>query len=192
MVSNATFVGHPTNSDAEFVCFRVLHQSSVCLLLSEDDDEFAVLDTQTASRLSAVSEIPMLRFEAVVRSDVFFKRQRRAKHTSRTFPLSINIFGSKAAADDAASRLSQASAYLQHPQSELKLGIVYHNPQFLPFPEEDWNMRQLIGTGNTSPRLPDRNISEVVGRILESLAHINIAANEELELHVGLTSQLKM
>ncbi|KAI0530449.1 SNF2 family N-terminal domain-containing protein [Xylaria digitata] len=142
--------------------------------------------------MSAVRETPMLRFEAVVESNIFPKRQRRAKNVPRSFPLTINIFGSKLAADCVASQLSQVSAYLQHPRSPLHAGLVYHNPQFLPFSNEGWNMGDLIGTGNGPTWAPKNKVSEEVGRILESLAHTDIAADKEMELHVGLISKLKM
>ncbi|KAI0516716.1 SNF2 family N-terminal domain-containing protein [Xylaria bambusicola] len=136
----------------------------------------------------------MLRLEAVVKSNIFHKRQRRAKYVSLSFPILLNIFGSRRAADDVASQLSQVSAYLQHPQSPLEPGVVYHNPQFLSLPGENWDMGELIGTGNIPNLAHEEKISEVVGRILESLTQTNTAEDEKLELklNVGLASKLKL
>ncbi|KAI0456381.1 SNF2 family N-terminal domain-containing protein [Xylaria acuta] len=133
----------------------------------------------------------MLRFEAIVESSVFSKRQRGGKKRVRIFPLSINVFGSISAADDVAYRLSKVSAFLQHPQS-LHAEVEYHNPQLLTFANDDSNMRDLVGIGNNSLRTLNINIIGEVERILESLTHTNAASEQELELPTGLLSKLKM
>ncbi|KAI1752665.1 SNF2 family N-terminal domain-containing protein [Xylaria castorea] len=117
----------------------------------------------------------MLRFEAVVESSIFSKRQRGANQRPRIYPLSINIFGSISIADDVACGLSKVSAFLQHPQS-LHAEIEYHNPQLLTFANDDPNMRGLVGIGND---------------FLQTL-HINITGEQELKLPTGLLSKLKM
>ncbi|KAI0907155.1 SNF2 family N-terminal domain-containing protein [Ustulina deusta] len=176
---------------APFTNFCVQAKDHIHVLCSENGDEFAVLDTRTASRLSALSETPMLRFEAVVRSSVFLKRQRISKQVSQSFQLSINIFGSMSTADDVAYQLSKVSAYLQHPES-LHSEVEYHNPQFLTFANEEFNMRDFVGTVNNSPCVLDTtSISEEVGRILESLAYTDVAT-EKLEFPTGLTAELKI
>ncbi|KAI0976950.1 SNF2 family N-terminal domain-containing protein [Xylaria arbuscula] len=180
-----------TNDTAEFTNFDIRKKGDIYMLISTNGCEFAVIDNRTVSRLRAVSEMPMLRFEAVVQSNVLVKRQRRAKHQPRTFPLSINIFGLRLVADDIASRLSAVSAYLQHPRSSLHAGVIYHNPQLLTFLDEDQDMSALVGTGNGSSWELNTRISDEVGIILESLAHADIAADRKLELPVGLTSKLK-
>ncbi|RYC57351.1 hypothetical protein CHU98_g8859 [Xylaria longipes] len=158
-----------------FTCFRVQTKDHIYVLCYESGSEFAVLDTRTTSRLSALSETPMLRFEAVVESSIFSKRQRGGKPRPRIFPLSVNIFGSMTTADDVACRLSKVSTFLQHPQS-LHEEVEYHNPQLLTFANDDSNMRDLVGIGNNSIWALNINVVGEVGRILESLTHTDIVA----------------
>ncbi|KAI5861653.1 SNF2 family N-terminal domain-containing protein [Durotheca rogersii] len=139
--------------------------------------------------LSVLGETPGVCFEAVIPSNIFAKRQQRAKRGPQRFSLSINIFGSREAADDVALRLSKASAYLQHPQS-LRAGVEYRNPQFLTF-GEDLNMRDLVGIGNEPSWVLNTKISEEVERILESLTHTDVGTGEKLQLPSELTSTLK-
>ncbi|KAI0414745.1 SNF2 family N-terminal domain-containing protein [Xylaria grammica] len=161
-----------------FRSFRVRGKDYIYVLRSENDDDFAVLDTRTAFSLHAISGTPMLRFEAIVQSSSFTKRQRRARKSSHTFPLSINIFGSRSAADDVADQLSKVSAYLQHPQS-LKTNVKYHNPQLLTFVGEESDTGKFVGMANNSLAALNNKVSEEVGRILESLTHTNIAHQED-------------
>ncbi|KAI8951872.1 SNF2 family N-terminal domain-containing protein [Xylaria longipes] len=174
-----------------FTRFRVQTKDHIYVLCYESGSEFAVLDTRTTSRLSALSETPMLRFEAVVESSIFSKRQRGGKPRPRIFPLSVNIFGSMTTADDVACRLSKVSTFLQHPQS-LHEEVEYHNPQLLTFANDDSNMRDLVGIGNNSIWALNINVVGEVGRILESLTHTDIVSEQELELPIGLLSKLKM
>ncbi|KAI0857459.1 SNF2 family N-terminal domain-containing protein [Xylaria cubensis] len=180
-----------TNDPKSFTHFRVEERDHLHVLCYESGSEFAVLDTQTASRLSALSGTPMLRFEAVIESSTFSKRQRGAKQRQRTFPLSVNILGSKSVAEDVACRLSKVSAFLQHPHS-LCVEVEYCNPQLLAFANDDSNMRDLVGIGNHYLQTLNSNIIGEVGRILDSLTHTNILAEQDLELPTGLLSELKM
>ncbi|TRX94187.1 hypothetical protein FHL15_004955 [Xylaria flabelliformis] len=180
-----------TNDPKSFTHFRVEARDHIHVLCNESGSEFAVLDTRTASRLSALSGTLMLRFEAVVESSTFSKRQRGAKQRQRTFPLSVNIFGSKSVAEDVACILSKISAFLQHPQS-LYAEIEYYNPQLLTFGNNDSNMRDLVGIGNHYLRTLNSSILGEVGKILDSLTHTNILAEQDLELPTGLLSELKM
>ncbi|KAI0549689.1 SNF2 family N-terminal domain-containing protein [Xylaria curta] len=190
-LDSARMSNSPIANDAKpFTHFRVETRDYIHVLYSESGSEVAVLDTRTASRLSALSGMPMLRFEAVVESSTFSKRQRGAKQRQRTFPLSVNIFGSISIADDVAYRLSKVSAFLQHPQS-LYAEVNYYNPQLLTFANDDSNMRDLVGIGNYYLQTLNSNIIGEVGRILDSLTHTNIGLERELKLTTGLLSKLE-
>ncbi|KAI2462808.1 SNF2 family N-terminal domain-containing protein [Annulohypoxylon bovei var. microspora] len=174
---------------AQFVYLNLRQKDHLYVLCSVDSADFAYLDTRTVSKLNTLRGVPTVRFEAVIQSSVFTKRQRGSKLGPQLFPVSINIFGSKSAADDAASRLSNCSICLQHPKS-LYAEVEYHNPQFLTFDDdENLNMSGFIGMENDSPWALKINISEVIGSILESLTEV--ATEEILELPTALTSTLK-
>ncbi|KAI0186161.1 SNF2 family N-terminal domain-containing protein [Xylaria flabelliformis] len=179
------------NVTGPFTHFRVQPKDHIHILCYGSQSEFAVLDTQTTSRLNALSRTPKLRFDAVVESNIFSKRQRGTKQIPRTFPLSINIFGLKSTADDVAYRLSKVSAFLQHPQS-LRIEVEYHNPQLLTFTNDDSSMRDLVGIGNNPLQSLNISIIGEVGRILESLTHTDIVSEKKLELPAGLLSKLKI
>ncbi|KAI0444887.1 SNF2 family N-terminal domain-containing protein [Xylaria telfairii] len=180
-----------TESATPFANFRVHTKDQSHILCYKSGGEFAILDTRTTSRLSALSGTPMLRFEAVVESSIFSKRKRGSKKGPRIFPLSINIFGPKSAADGVAYALSKVSAFLQHPQSLHEEGE-YHNPQLLTFGNDESNMRHLVGSGNNSTYAANLKILGEVERILDSLPHANVGAAQQLELPAGLTSELKI
>jgi hypothetical protein len=177
-----------TRSDAPLAHFCVQAIDHFYALYSENGVMLAVLDTRSASKLTALKDTPMIRFEAVLHSSVFTKRQRRNTKQSQSFPVSINIFGPESAADEAACRLSEVHAYLQHPESLLP-EVKYHNPQFLTFANEDLNMSALIGTVNNSGQDLQINVAEEISRLLESLTDVAIGAS--LESPVGLISKLK-
>ncbi|KAI1740462.1 SNF2 family N-terminal domain-containing protein [Xylaria scruposa] len=179
------------NLTEPFTHFRVQPKDHIHVLCCESQSEFAVLDTQTTSRLSTLSRTPKLRFDAVVESNILSKRQRGAKQIPRIFPLTINIFGSKSTADDVAYKLSKVSAFLQHPQS-LRVEVEYYNPQFLTLTNDSSSMRNLVGIGNNPFWTLNISIIGEVGRILESLTHVNIVSEKRLELPAGLLSKLKM
>ncbi|KAI1355975.1 SNF2 family N-terminal domain-containing protein [Xylaria sp. FL0043] len=147
-----------------------------------------MLDTGTASKLMTLKVIPTVRFEALINSNVFTKRQRRGDQQLKSFDVSINIFGPRSVSDDVGHRLSAVSAYLQHPKS-LDSDIEYRNPQFLTFGDEDPGMRSLIGLGHDVGWQPKINSIEEIGRILDSLMHV--AIDGDLRLPPGLISQLK-
>ncbi|KAI1120104.1 SNF2 family N-terminal domain-containing protein [Nemania abortiva] len=136
----------------------------------------------------ALKVIPTVRFEALINSHVFTKRQRRGDPQSNSFDVSINIFGPRSVSDDVGHRLSAVSAYLQHPKS-LDSDIEYRNPQFLTFGDEDPGMRSLIDLGHDVGWQPKINSIEEIGRILDSLTHV--AIDGDLRLPAGLISQLK-
>lgn len=108
--------------------------------------------------------------------------------------ISVNVFGppDKAIRDDDGEKLSQVSAFLQHPRA-LNREIVYSNPQWVALPGCSDNMNHLAGTydaDNLSWAVRARIIGEVSG-ILDSLEEA--PSQEELQLMspLGLTSQLK-
>ncbi|CAM1509837.1 Fc.00g001720.m01.CDS01 [Cosmosporella sp. VM-42] len=175
------------DSDTNFQHFCVRAKDAVYLLCFENGVEFAVLDTQTTSRLKALRDMPDVRFEAVVSSGTLAKRQKGGKKNPQILSVSVNIFGLKSTADSAASCLWKASAGLQHPQA-LKEAIDYYNPQFLSFPGDDQDMGKFIGAANVSTGLSDIKVKEEMQKILESLTEVE---GVELELPTGLISRLK-
>lgn len=158
------------------------------MLSSDTGTELAILDTQTASKLSALGNISTVRFAAIVQSNILTKRQKRSNPGLQVFSLSINILGVKSAADAVSRQLSKLSAYLQHPES-LQIGIEYHNPQFLTFGDENINMNELIGMGNNYHWNSKNKISEEIGNIFESLGNVTVGKSS-LPFE-GLTSILK-
>ncbi|KAF3058712.1 putative SWI/SNF-related matrix-associated actin-dependent regulator of chromatin subfamily A member 3-like 2 [Daldinia childiae] len=170
-----------------FKRFPLQRKNHYYALYSEAGTEFGILDTRTSSSLDALKDYPKARFEAVFLAQAFTKRRHKGKPGSQLFPVSINIFGLKSTANEAAYRLSKASAFLQHPQS-LNKEAIYNNPQFLTF-DENLNMSIFIGQGSGNMLNSKTKISEEINDILESLTYV--AADEDLEPPVGLSSKLK-
>ncbi|KAI0188849.1 SNF2 family N-terminal domain-containing protein [Astrocystis sublimbata] len=181
---------HVRNNISPFAQFPVQAEKHTYVLYSDHGEGFAILDTRTTSHLGTLSDIPLLRLEAIIESNIFSKRLRGRKQNLETFALSINIFGSRTSADSVADRLSKVSAFLQHPYS-LDAGIEYYNPQLLIFADDALDMRDLVGIGNFHLQTLQTNIIGEVGRILESLTHEDDVSGQELELPIGLLSQLK-
>ncbi|KAI0897379.1 SNF2 family N-terminal domain-containing protein, partial [Annulohypoxylon nitens] len=172
-----------------FIYLDLREKDDFYVLCSNDGVESAVLDTRTVSRLNALKGSPTVRFEAAIQCSIFTKRQRGSNKLHRLFPVSINIFGSKSAADDTASRFAKLSTYLQHPKS-LHTYVEYHNPQFLLFDDDKGlNMNDFIGMGNESSWDLKIRISGEIGTILESLT--DVSTTERLVLPTTLTSTLK-
>ncbi|KAI1658129.1 SNF2 family N-terminal domain-containing protein [Daldinia decipiens] len=178
----------PKEVAGDFKILPVQRKDHYYVLCSEAGAEFGILDTRTSSSLDSLKDYPTVQFEAVVPTQVFTKRQHKRRPGLRTFPVSINIFGLKLNASDAASRLSNLSAFLQHPHS-LSEEAVYDNPQFLTFRNENLNMSTFIGASNGNGPNSKTKISEEINDILESLTHVT--ADEDLEPPVGLSSKLK-
>ncbi|KAI2770756.1 SNF2 family N-terminal domain-containing protein [Daldinia loculata] len=177
----------PREIAGAFKIFPLQRKDHYYALYSETGAEVGILDTRTSSSLDALKDYPRARFEAVFSAQAFTKRRHKGKPGSQLFAVSINIFGLKSAASDAANRLSNASAFLQHPQS-LHEGAVYNNPQFLTF-DENLNMNGFIGQGSGNMLNSKTKISEEISNILESLT--DVTTEEDLEPPIGLTSKLK-
>ncbi|KAI0161065.1 hypothetical protein GGR52DRAFT_586385 [Hypoxylon sp. FL1284] len=181
--------------DSDGVCYGALDGAEAkidnAFMLCSDNDtntEFAVLDTRTTSTLIALRSFPIVRFEAIVQSRYFVKRQRRASASLTNFPLSINVFGAKSDSDVVGLQLSKLSAYLQHPES-LPPNIEYFNPQFLSFAGENISMNELVGTANDCYLDIRSRISDEVGSIFESLGKVTV---EDTSLSLeGLRSRLE-
>ncbi|KAI1775100.1 SNF2 family N-terminal domain-containing protein [Hypoxylon cercidicola] len=191
----AKVIGKPRSSDLSgtestesFTTFCLRPEGEHFMLYSDIGTEFAVLDTRTGSQLNALRNTSMVRFEAIVQSSTFTKRQKRGQSKSQTFSLSVNLLGMKSTAKAVGCQLSELSAYLQHPRS-LQPGIEYLNPQFLTFADENVNMNELIGIGNKCHWNSTNKISEEIGNIFESLGNVTVEENSvSLE---GLISALK-
>lgn len=176
-------------SDAPFIYFDIRKNHNVYLLYFDDGVESAVLDNQTIDNLNGLKVGSTVRFEAVVQSSVFTKRQRGRNRLPQLFALSINVYGTNSSADGISSQIAKLSIYLQHPRS-LYAEVEYRNPQYLIFNNEDIDMRQLIGIGSDSPQISQMKISKEVENILESLTGVNFTG-EKFEVPGTLTSKLK-
>ncbi|EGO56071.1 hypothetical protein NEUTE1DRAFT_122706 [Neurospora tetrasperma FGSC 2508] len=108
--------------------------------------------------------------------------------------MSVNVFGpqDKAVEDDAADKLGNVSAFLQHPR-ELSREVVYSNPQWLALPGRDRNMNHLIGTYiNDDPLWAVRaRIANEVNDILDSLDEVPLDPALPFDPPSGLKSTLK-
>lgn len=165
-----------TTRETSFVFSQVRETDYGYALNLKSDVAFAILDTKTTSQLNCLKDMPGVRFEAVIESSVFGKRQRSKAQPRKLFPLSINIFGLLSSADDAGARLGNVSANLQHPQ-DLDPMVRYRNPQFLMLGDEAWDMRELVGTSNKTSESLQRMVSKEIGSILESLTYVDGASD---------------
>lgn len=163
-------------------------------LSSENGTAVAVVDHRTQNWLAALDHIPDVRFDALLAAGPLIKRVRGIKKDAVLDGISVNVFGpqDKAVEDDAANKLAQVSAFLQHPR-ELSREVIYSNPQWLVLPGQGREMNDLVGTyinDDSSWAVRARVANEING-ILDSLDEV---PSEEALLFVspqGLTSKLK-
>ncbi|KAK2751664.1 DNA repair protein rad5 [Colletotrichum kahawae] len=104
--------------------------------------------------------------------------------------LSINIYGRQTIANEIGCKLSAESAFLQHPKA-LSQEIRYNNPQFFDFPEDEADMKALVGITNDSPAGQRANISDEILNILDCLSETPYPRNFDYTCPNGLLSQLK-
>ncbi|KAM4057430.1 type III restriction enzyme, res subunit [Hirsutella rhossiliensis] len=175
-----------TRADPFMTC-SVLPKDKHHVLRLGNGPDFAVLDTRTSAKLNSLNGMSCLRFEAIIDSSTVSKRHKGAKRRVTSFNLSINISGPKSAADEVATRLAKASAYLQHPHT-LDAESEYYNPQLLSFSDDATTMRDLIGIGNDLSWATKRRISDEIGIILDSLT--DVATECDLQPPEGLLSSL--
>lgn len=94
-----------------------------------------MLHLRTAKVLQALSDLPSLRFEAVLEGDEIAKQGEHWKRKGNTagIPVCVLIHGNKSMAQAVGRRLSKARIYLQHP-NHLESHIEYDNPHYLKLP----------------------------------------------------------
>ncbi|KAM0218256.1 hypothetical protein ACHAQI_001443 [Fusarium lateritium] len=136
---------HLTNCNG-YHRFPITFKDETYLLQSLENEHYAVLDTHSTRKLAVLSDLCSVRLEAITDTSNIVKR-RNKKNRRQTFSVFIHIFGPQDAASDAASRLSKASAFLQHPKS-LEPGMSYSNPQFFRVPGMDEDMNEYVGVGD--------------------------------------------
>ncbi|KAF6806185.1 DNA repair protein rad5 [Colletotrichum musicola] len=152
-----------------FVTFEVRAKDGYHVLqLTDSSIDFAVLDTRSTSKLTAIEEVVSVRFEAAVEVEKLRKRKKGAKTKANPIEITVNIYGLWSVADDVGSKLSAVSAFLQHPKALLK-GRAYRNPQVLELDESQIDMRCFVGITNDSPSARRARISDEVNTIFGSL-----------------------
>jgi hypothetical protein len=127
-----------------------------------------------------------VKLEAITDASNLTKR-RNKKNRRQTFSVFINIFGPQDVASDAASRLSKASAFLQHPKS-LEPGITYSNPQFFRVPGMDEDMNEYVGLGE---RLSNQRKAMVSAEIHDILCSLTRVESYQAGLPQGIRAILK-
>ncbi|KAF5004201.1 hypothetical protein FDECE_9283 [Fusarium decemcellulare] len=173
--------------NSEHLLRRVETSGRNFTLRSGRDEEFAILDTRSISRLAALNNVPSIQFEALVAVNEFSKRRRHGAKRKKSFPISINILGPQDTSSEVATRLSKVSGFLHHPKS-LEMGIQYSNPQYFRLPGDDLDMNDFVGLGCSLSRARKAKVSEEISEILESLTAVEA---DHLSLPEGLLSQLK-
>ncbi|KAH6975002.1 SNF2 family N-terminal domain-containing protein [Ilyonectria sp. MPI-CAGE-AT-0026] len=142
----------------------ILHEDSFCLL-SGENEVIAVLDVDTCKALQQLHGHQRVRATAFVETSRLM--QVRAKGSSRgRFLLSINIFGTQAEANEIGDKLSEMSAFLQHPIF-LEPGYEYFNPQYYHSGGGIKYMTYLVGLNETEYR--QKRISDDVEGVFDSL-----------------------
>ncbi|KAK1773861.1 SNF2 family N-terminal domain-containing protein [Copromyces sp. CBS 386.78] len=182
------------SNHVSFVSFPVTIFGGLFCLSSQDGRAFAVVDQRTQNWLKALDHIPDVRFDALFATGPLLKRWKGVKKGAVLDGMSVNVFGpqDKAAADNAADKLAQVSAFLQHPR-ELSREVVYSNPQWLVLPGYSREMNDLVGTyinDDSSWAVRARVANEING-ILDSLDEVPSEEALRLVPPQGLTSKLK-
>lgn len=122
------------------------------------------------------------------------KRRKGIKKDAVLEGMSVNVFGprDKAVEDDAADRLGDVSAFLQHPR-KLSREVVYSNPQWLALPGYDRNMNHLVGTyiNDDSLWAVRARIASEINGILDSLDEVSSEESLPFYPPLGLKSRLK-
>lgn len=160
---------HLTNCNG-YHRFPITFKDGTCLLESRENESYAILDTHSTRKLAVLKELSSVKLEAITDAGNLLKR-RNKKNRRQTFSVFVNIFGPQDVASDAASRLSKASAFLQHPKS-LEPGIIYSNPQFFRIPGMDEDMNKYIGLGDRLSSQRKVMISAEIHDILCSLTRV--------------------
>ncbi|ETS75548.1 hypothetical protein PFICI_12492 [Pestalotiopsis fici W106-1] len=140
-------------------------QDSNCHLLSTLYGKFAIIDSQTATFICALHNIPHIRFLAVVNSNKL-RQMKLSKKRLCIVPLSINIYGQYKDGETVGDLLGTIGAFLQHP-AFLESGIEYYNPQ-LYYPDGKLeSLTHLVGLSDCD--IAANLLSEDVEAVLASL-----------------------
>ncbi|KAK3984615.1 SNF2 family N-terminal domain-containing protein [Cladorrhinum sp. PSN332] len=170
-----------TSPDGEFLAFDITMQDNNFFVQSSTGTNLAVLDTRTSSKLKTLRAMPNVSFGAILEKGSVSKRQSKARILKGPFEMSLNIHGPRDLADRVGNTLSEVKAYLQHPK-HLPPNIVYRNPQFFTFPDQDEiHMTSLVGISNKPESAWAQNvkISDEISGILEELSEVDSRHQED-------------
>jgi hypothetical protein len=104
--------------DQGYVGFHVRRHEIGCFVIESSNGlQFAVLDTDTTSKLALLADLQAVRLEAVLNSAEIAKRRKNKKTGFGIFSVSINILGPASLSKEVATRLGSATGYLVSPFS---------------------------------------------------------------------------
>jgi hypothetical protein len=153
--------------------------------LESSNVKFARLKKGLCGVLRSIGKTKTLRLRAfVLTKDLRAADQSWSPHTAPTFPLEINLYGSKLEADAIGAALSKAGHFIQFPRHGLA-DSEYHNPHILRIEGHDsHSLGSQISTAETSSGSHSQGAARngyvevdaedngaVVESILDSLTH---------------------
>jgi len=160
---------------SRFIHFKIKASAEHFVLLHRSGDVFARLDRVTCQTLLMLNRMPAIETKAVVSVKDLIEAQTASKPTKRIAPLSINIYGPIAAADEVGNRLSSSSAFLQIPYS-LESCYECFNPQLYRSGNEMQSLTHLVGLTDTDFKA--KAISDAVETVLDSLDSLDCLSPE--------------
>jgi hypothetical protein len=114
--------------------------------LESSNVKFARLKKGLCGVLRSIGKTNALRLRAfVLTKDLRAADQSWSPHTAPTFPLEINLYGSKLEADAIGAALSKAGHFIQFPRHGLA-GSQYHNPHILCIEGHDSHSIGSVGS----------------------------------------------
>lgn len=153
-------------------------------LQSQSRLDFAVLNTPTTKALQALSDLSLLRFEAILVHGDLSKHSEQWESTKKEagISVSINIYGPRDTAAEVGRRLSKAKTYLQHPR-HLDSHIEYDNPHYFALPG-----RPMRSSLSSSAVLLQKNIEQLrivdVAQVLEDPEHDKGLLHQIADCHI--------
>jgi SWI/SNF-related matrix-associated actin-dependent regulator of chromatin subfamily A3 len=151
--------------------FAITFKNHYYALKSPAQTDFAIVDKRTTGIFQRLSDLAMIRFEALLDSNDAGKTGKQWKKKGETigFVISVNIYGSRNIAQEVGKRLSKAGAFLQHP-CHLDKGIEYDNPHFFKLPNRKTIAPPVCMVSQCRQASSEAQAPQV-SRILDSLDH---------------------
>jgi hypothetical protein len=176
-------------NEEKFQQFKVVYHDNCHGLLSTEFGIFARLDNVTSGRLQCLHAFSSCHVIAVVESAILH-RTILAGRSKGIFPLSLNVFGIEDEGDIISDRLTEASAFLQHP-CFLEDGYEYYNPQYFYPDNKKSYLTHLIGLSESEMRA--KRLSDEVEGVLASLDETSFLTQDAVEDFVidDITTPLK-